>query len=459
MAFMYDGAKKGSDLMRKNSVTGLKKIKNTMRAAIQRIRMAGAGNETVNGEVWARRNRLEDEEPDSEEIEVEKPLDKKKEAFQQLIDADNHISSALMEKLTEKKENVFISAYSITSVLTLLCQCSQKGEQIDQLKRFLGISNLNEDDLLTAQKKLTELLGSNALAEGEDVNSKCIVETANAIYIDETVKVAAGFESLSDTLLNTYQALVKYRKLSTIKTMNEINTWVNDKTHGMIQSILGKPMREDMRMTLLNTIYFKAAWSDEFFEKRTDRQVFHGIQRDSMVDMMHERESFYYAENEDYQVIRLPYYGGYKMIVYLPKRRSVIDKWGKKDHLYEQKHRIDEQRWEKCEVVLSMPKFELQYEVELSNVLTSLGLTEIFKNHIYDRLTNEGLEVASILHKTAIKNDEKGTEAAAVTMMGCDFGCCLPDRVVEMNIDHPFYFTISNTQTGLKLFEGCIYDL
>lgn len=447
--------------MRKNSVTGLKKIKNTMRAAIQLIRTAGAGNETVNGEVWARRNRLEDEETDSEEIEVEKPLDKHKIAFQQLIDADNHISSALMEKLTEEKENVFISAYSITSVLTLLCQCSQKGEQIDQLKRFLGISNLNEDDLLTAQKKLTELLGSDALAEGEDVNSKCIVETANAIYIDEKVKVAAEFESLSDTLLNTYQALVKCRKLSTIKTMNEINTWVNDKTHGMIQSILGKPMREDMRMTLLNTIYFKAAWSDEFFEERTDKQVFHGIQRDSMVDMMHKRESFYYAENEDYQVIRLPYYGGYKMIVYLPKRRSVIDKWGKKDHLYEQKHRIDKQRWEKCEVVFSMPKFELQYEVELSNVLKSLGLTEIFKNHIYDRLTNEELEVASILHKTAIKNDEKGTEAAAVTMMNIYPTSCRPEpqKVVEMNINHPFYFTISNTQTGLKLFEGCIYDL
>ena len=445
--------------MRKNSVTGLNKIKNTMRAAIQRIRMAGAGNEHVNGEVWARRNRLEDEETDSEEIEVEKPLDKQKAAFEQLIDADNHISSALMEKLTEEKENIFISAYSITSVLTLLCQCSQKGEQIDQLKRFLGISNLNENEFLAAQRELIDLLGVNTLAEGKSVNSKCIVETANAMYIDEKLKVAAEFESLSDTLLNTYQALVKYRKLSTIKTMNEINTWVNDKTHGMIQSILDKPMSEDMRMTLLNTIYFKAAWSDEFYEENTDKQIFYGNKRDTLVDMMHKRESFYYAENEDYQVIRLPYYGGYKMIVYLPKRRSVIDKWGKKDHLYEQKHRIDEQRWEKCEVVLSMPKFELQYEVELSNVLTSLGLTEIFENHIYDRLTNEGLEVASILHKTAIKNDEKGTEAAAVTMMYCVEGCCLPDKVVEMNIDHPFYFTISNTQTGLKLFEGCIYDL
>ena len=458
MAFVYDGAKKGSDLMRKNSVTGLKKIKNTMRAAIQLIRMAGAGNETVNGEVWARRNRLEDEEPDSEEIEVEKPLDKHKIAFQQLIDADNHISSALMEKLTEKKENVFISAYSITSVLTLLCQCSQKGEQIDQLKRFLGINNLNENEFLAAQRELIDLLGVNTLAEGKSVNSKCIVETANAMYIDEKVKVAAEFESLSDTLLNTYQALVKYRKLSTIKTMNEINTWVNNKTHGMIQSILDKPMSEDMRMTLLNTIYFKAAWSDEFSEENTDKQIFYGERHDTFVDMMHQRETFDYAENEDYQVVRLSYCGCYEMTICLPKNTVAMDNWSKKIYFYIQEL-DDEWEWSRCEVVLSMPKFELQYEVVLSNVLTSLGLTEIFKNHIYDRLTNEGLEVASILHKTAIKNDEKGTEAAAVTMMDCFDGCCLPDKVVEMNIDHPFYFTISNTQTGLKLFEGCIYDL
>ena len=446
--------------MRKNSVTGLKKIKNTMRAAIQRIRMARAGNETVNGEVWARRNRLEDEEPDSEEIEVEKPLDKQKAAFEQLIDADNHISSALMEKLTEEKENIFISAYSITSVLTLLCQCSQKGEQIDQLKRFLGINNLNENEFLAAQRELIDLLGVNTLAEGKSVNSKCIVETANAIYIDETVKVAAGFEALSDTLLNTYQALVKYRKLSTIKTMNEINTWVNDKTHGMIQSILGKPMSEDIRMTLLNTIYFKAAWSDEFSEENTDKQIFYGERHDTFVDMMHQRETFDYAENEDYQVVRLSYCGCYEMTICLPKNTVAMDNWSKKVYFYIQEL-DDEWEWSRCEVVLSMPKFELQYEVELSNVLTSLGLTEIFKNHIYDRLTNEGLEVASILHKTAIKNDEKGTEAAAVTMMNIYPTSCRPEpqKVVEMNINHPFYFTISNTQTGLKLFEGCIYDL
>ena len=84
----------------------------------------------------------------------------------------------------------------------------------------------------------------------------------------------------------------------------------------------------------------------------------------------------------------------------------------------------------------------------------------IFDGCIYDRLTDEEMVAGSIYHKTAIKNDENGTEAAAVTMALMEAMALLPeDDIVEMNMDHPFYFTISNTQTGLKLFEGCVYNL
>ena len=107
-----------------------------------------------------------------------------------------------------------------------------------------------------------------------------------------------------------------------------------------------------------------------------------------------------------------------------------------------------------------MPKFEMEYGKELKDILKELGLEGIFDGCIYDRLTDEEMAVGSIYHKTAIKNDENGTEAAAVTMMLMEAMALLPeDDIVEMNMDHPFYFTISNTQTGLKLFEGCVYNL
>ena len=101
--------------------------------------------------------------------------------------------------------------------------------------------------------------------------------------------------------------------------MNEINDWVNEKTHGLIPSILDEPMDPGIRMTLLNAVYFKAAWVNAFEKELTDKQIFHGKEGDTSVDMMHQQDHFEYAENDEYQMIRLPYHGGCEMTVYLPK--------------------------------------------------------------------------------------------------------------------------------------------
>ena len=150
---------------------------------------------------------------------------------------------------------------------------------------------------------------------------KSILETANAMYVDEKMKMSSSFDDLADILSNTYQASLKRCDLSSEETMNEINDWVNEKTHGLIPSILDEPMDPGIRMTLLNAVYFKAAWVNAFEKELTDKQIFHGKEGDTSVDMMHQQDHFEYAENDEYQMIRLPYHGGCEMTVYLPKDR------------------------------------------------------------------------------------------------------------------------------------------
>ena len=280
------------------------------------------------------------------------------------------------------------------------------------------------------------------------------------MYIDDELKTVPSFEDLTNIFSDTYQASLKKCDLSTEDTMNEINAWVNDKTHGLIDSILEEPMSEDVRMALLNAVYFKASWIKEFSEDLTDKQIFHGAKGDTTVDMMHQEDHFDYAENDDYQMIRLPYYGDSEMTVYLPKDTTTADKWSEADYLATLTQDADAQEWDYRKVSLSMPKFELEYGTELADVLKELGVERIFNNNVYDRLSDEELFVGSVYHKTAIKNDENGTEAAAVTMMIMEAMALQPEEeVVEMNMDHPFYFTISDTEAGLKLFEGCVYNL
>lgn len=465
--------------MRRKNLMRLTAAMGMMMACSQVMQAAAPvwGNETVEETTAGSHDDLI-EIPTLEDEEY--PVDQGKQNYvDTIVQADNRIGSMLMEKLTAKNENVFISSYSIATALTLLSHCSESGGHIEQLKEFLDLNNMSESEILAAQEELAALLGTNkenqedeseassdsseevVSVESDDYSvPKSILETANAMYVDEQMKMSSSFDDLADILSNTYQASLKRCDLSSEETMNEINDWVNEKTHGLIPSILDEPMDPGIRMTLLNAVYFKAAWVNAFEKELTDKQIFHGKEGDTSVDMMHQQDHFEYAENDEYQMIRLPYHGGCEMTVYLPKDSTAADKWSEKDYLYQLGLEADKQEWDRREVSLSMPKFEMEYGNELKDILKELGLEGIFDGCIYDRLTDAEMAVGSIYHKTAIKNDENGTEAAAVTMMLMEAMALLPeDDIVEMNMDHPFYFTISNTETGLKLFEGCVYNL
>lgn len=468
--------------MRRKNLMRLTAAMGMMMACSQVMQAAAPvwGNETVEETTAGSHDDLI-EIPTLEDEEY--PVDQGKQNYvDTIVQADNRIGSMLMEKLTTENKNVFISSYSIATALTLLSHCSESGGQIEQLKEFLDLNNMSESEILAAQEELAAILGTNKenQEDEEDENEassdsseevvsvesddysipKSILETANAMYVDEKMKMSSSFDDLADILSNTYQASLKRCDLSSAETMNEINDWVNEKTHGLIPSILDEPMDPSIRMTLLNAVYFKAAWVNAFEKELTDKQIFHGKEGDTSVDMMHQQDHFEYAENDEYQMIRLPYHGGCEMTVYLPKDSVVADKWSEKDYLYQLGLEADKQEWDSREVSLSMPKFEMEYGIELKDVLTELGVERIFDKNVYDRLSDEELSVSSVYHKTAIKNDENGTEAAAVTMVIAEAMGLLPeDDIVEMNMDHPFYFTISNTQTGLKLFEGCVYNL
>ena len=465
--------------MRRKNLMRLTAAMGMMMACSQVMQAAAPvwGNETVEETTAGSHDDLI-EIPTLEDEEY--PVDQGKQNYvDTIVQADNRIGSMLMEKLTAKNENVFISSYSIATALTLLSHCSESGGHIEQLKEFLDLNNMSESEILAAQEELAALLGTNkenqedeseassdsseevVSVESDDYSvPKSILETANAMYVDEKMKMSSSFDDLADILSNTYQASLKLCDLSSEETMNEINDWVNEKTHGLIPSILDEPMDPGIRMTLLNAVYFKAAWVNAFEKELTDKQIFHGKEGDTSVDMMHQQDHFEYAENDEYQMIRLPYHGGCEMTVYLPKDSTAADKWSEKDYLYQLGLEADKQEWDRREVSLSMPKFEMEYGNELKDILKELGLDGIFDGCIYDRLTDAEMAVGSIYHKTAIKNDENGTEAAAVTMMLMEAMALLPeDDIVEMNMDHPFYFTISNTETGLKLFEGCVYNL
>jgi len=239
-----------------------------------------------------------------------------------------------------------------------------------------------------------------------------------------------------------------------------INSWVEEQTRDKIKDLLPMGSVTDMtRLVLTNAIYFKGKWELEFDKKLTKDAPFTmagGKKTD--VPMMHKSAGFMYGESETMKALELPYIGKEtSMLVMLPKKAGTLSAIEQKITSKEIDGLIQGLRYEKT-VILSLPKFKIETDYELSAPLKQLGVTDVFsaKADLTGMHTGgEHLSVTAAVHKAFVEVDEKGTEAAAAT--GIVVGTTsvqIPKPPKEFKADHPFLFAIRHKPTNTILFFG-----
>ena len=245
--------------------------------------------------------------------------------------------------------------------------------------------------------------------------------------------------------------------LASREAMKLINDWAKEKTNGMIDPFLDKPLDEDTAFALLNSVYFLGRWVTVFDEEDNVEDTFHGASGDSTATFMRLFEAeLYYAQSDAYTCVTLPYEGSASMRVYLPAEGMSTD-----DVLTALAEEDGPNDVTLANVDLKLPKFEAESTLSLTDKLSGTGL-EVLCDASASPLThiaqNSELYIAEIMQKARIKVDEKGTEAAAVTMAAVK-ECALADTPprIEFNVDRPFVYTIE--KNGTLLFLGVMNDL
>ena len=281
---------------------------------------------------------------------------------------------------------------------------------------------------------------------------------AHAIGIWYDNNLGAVKEEFLEYIQDVYEAEAHNADFSqTTKTKLWIDKWVADKTHHMIES-LDTEIDKDSLMILLDAIYMKAKWEEPFDSSLTDTDIFHNADgTESEVDMMYQNiEDAEYAETEEYQVITLPYKSyKYSMVLVLPKEGvDINDIMSNPDWLDEATDTKD--------VELYMPRFKFDNTLSFKEILTALGLGDLFeKEDCLPNITDLPAHISEIKQQCVIAVEEEGTEAAAVTMAVCVAGCPPPDDIPEpitMKIDRPFGFAIRGDYSQL-LFMGIVKDM
>jgi serpin B len=239
-----------------------------------------------------------------------------------------------------------------------------------------------------------------------------------------------------------------------------MNTWASEKTHGRINGIADGLINRLTELVLANAVYFKGKWEKRFEVKNTKDRAFHLLAgRQKQVPMMEQTRKFTYRQGSGYQAVRLPYQGwALAMYVFLPDAGSSPEKlisimngdtW----------QRVTEPAFSEREGTVALPRFKVEYGVELKEPLKALGMRAAFGNADFSGISDRGLFVSAVRQRAFVEVNEEGTEAAAVTMLPMRSGMQMnPPKPFQMIVDRPFLFLIEDQQTRTILFMGVVFD-
>ena len=319
-------------------------------------------------------------------------------------------------------QNVCISPLSMFQVLGLTTN---------------GAKGVTQDEMVSA-------LEATSLENLNNINLNIL----QSIRQFETVEIANGVMTKFDPTLMFLKICIKYEaSIFPLVSVEQVNEWCSEKTHGKITNILDK-LNPNTVMLLLNAIYFKADWQHPFNPSYTytgefiDPTVKGGTKE---VQFMTQTKNFNYYEDKSVQVVELPYKNdSVSAIVILPQEKIDLDTYLKS---------LDDNVLNTLlagltskKVKLSLPKFEIEFKNKFKDILMRLGMVQAFnRNADFSGIKcSGGIYINDVIHKTYLKVDEKGTEAAAVTVVEMWETAILVD--VVMNVNRPFIFLLRSSK-------------
>ena len=290
--------------------------------------------------------------------------------------------------------------------------------------------------------------------------SKAKLRNANAIWYhnDGSLKVNKAFVSKAKKY---YKAKVSGADFGSSATVNEINSWVAQKTNNMIKRVISN-LRPSDRIAIVNAQYFDAKWRVPFEADRTKTKVFKNAKgQKRKVKMMYGTEHKY-IEGTNVKGFIKPYAKGYSYVALLPKKGMSLKSYVKT---------LDGDTFRKLvskptntTVHVAMPKYSVSYTNNgMETQLKAMGIKSAFKrNADFSKMGTDStgnLYIGSVVHKTKVDVDEEGTKAAAVTAIVMRASSMPSPDAKTVTLNRPFVYAIVDNSTKLPVFIGTVNDI
>lgn len=371
-----------------------------------------------------------------------------REYYDASIDLTSFYKQSMQEFLSGAgTENIVYSPLNLYMALAMLAEITD-GESREQI-----LSLLDTKDIEQLRKDVVSLWNSNY---SDDNVMTCIL--ANSLWLSENVDAK---KETVNRLAETYYASSFIGDPAEEAYTQALRDWLNEQTGGLLSEMIdGVALDPQTVLALASTVYFKARWVDEFSSSWTEQDVFHTPSGDISCEFMNQSDTDTYYWGEKFSAVEKrfhDYRGNSGMYFILP------DEGFTPEELLNDEETLNfifgNNEWENQKyltVNMSVPKFDVQSQIELTEGLQNLGVTDVFSPTEADftTITDAHANVTGATHGARVMIDEEGCTAAAFTLFLCGSGMP-PEEEVDFNCNRPFLFVVTS-ETGAPLFIGIV---
>ncbi len=358
------------------------------------------------------------------------------------VTQDNEFAFDLFKKTIEVsgETNVFVSPLSVSIALGMTWN-GANGQTKTEMETALKMNDLPATDINDYYKVMQSTLPT--------IDPTTKLSLANSIWYRDGFPVKTDFLQTNASYFNAEVREIDFAKAWAKDT---INNWCARKTNNLITNVLDE-IPKDAVMYLINAVYFKGIWRKQFDAKKTVESNFTNEANQVVkVNMMYQKDTFNYAQDDYAQYLDMPYGNkAFSMTVILPNEGKTtanvlnnltVDKW--KNTL---------QGMSQHEVDVYMPRFKTKNKFLLNDELKQMGMRLPFDGPAdFTGIANDDLVISRVIHDTYVEVTEKGTEAAAVTVVE------IMETSMPLNptfrVNKPFIYVIREKSTGVILFIG-----
>ncbi len=354
----------------------------------------------------------------------------------------------LFKASNENGKNTLISPLSVLCALAMTANGAEE-ETLAQMEEVLGMTTDELNLYLYSYMK--------NLPQGD----KYKLSLANSIWFTEDERFTVNQDFLQ-TNADYYGADI-YKAPFDKQTLKDINNWVKQNTDGMIPEILDQIPPEAI-MYLVNALAFEAEWSEIYEKHQVKDGEFtkeDGTKQD--VKFLYGSEGTYFEDEKATGFMKRYVGGKYAFVALLPNEGVSVSEYIASLDGESLNALLANPQY--ATVHTSIPKFETEYKVEMSDILQNMGMTEAFDMYNADfeglgTSTGGNIYISRVLHKTFISVGEKGTKAGAATIVEMKDGAAAePTEPKEVYLDRPFVYMLVDCENNIPFFIGTMMDV